>query len=205
MAVAWRTSSRSPTTSSPAVERSAGPGQRGRRVGLAGLGAVEAGAERHGTAAPPASPRRRVESRRRRATRCASSEAPAGGQVSRGPPLVRTRHPVADRRAVEDAGVAALQPVVEPGQRLDVQALPGPGESVVAQQRIRTSGCWSARRRSATCTAGAGARSASRSRDRPACRSAISSGRRSRSSHQASRSGCSTAIARQRSSQGWGS
>ena len=48
-------------------------------------------------------------------------------------PLVGARHPVADRGALEDAGVLILQPVVEPGERLDVEALPRPRQPELAE------------------------------------------------------------------------
>ena len=36
---------------------------------------------------------------------------------------------MADRRAVEDAGVAALEPVIEPGKCFNVQTLPRRGQA----------------------------------------------------------------------------
>ena len=66
--------------------------------------------------------------------RSASSRwrAPGGGQAGGRTPLVGAWHPVTDRRSVENAGVAVLEPVVEPGQRLHMQALPRPGQAELA-------------------------------------------------------------------------
>ena len=52
-----------------------------------------------------------------------------------GVPALRLREHVAYARPVKDAGVAPLEPVVEPGQRFDVQALPWPRQAVVAEHR----------------------------------------------------------------------
>ena len=48
---------------------------------------------------------------------------------------VGTRQNVANARPFQNPGVAALQPVIEPGQRLDMQAFPRPGQAVIAEHR----------------------------------------------------------------------
>src|SRR5207248_10429348 len=50
-----------------------------------------------------------------------------------GAPLVGPGQEVADGGAVERAGVAALEPVVEPGESLDVHAFPRPRQAVLAE------------------------------------------------------------------------
>ena len=42
---------------------------------------------------------------------------------------------VAEARAVENAGVLSLEPLIEPGKSLDVKALPRPGEAVLSHHR----------------------------------------------------------------------
>ena len=67
--------------------------------------------------------------------RSASSRRPEpfGGQASDVFHPSFAGHHIADARTVEDSGVAALEPVVVTCQRLDVQALPGPGQALLAE------------------------------------------------------------------------
>ena len=131
VALACSSSSMSPTTSSASLQRRAGPDQLGGRVGVAGPCSAQPGVEHHQRplarvpfvvgelAIGPQAQRAGFAVRRR-------------PDVARAP-LVGPGHPVADRGAVEDAGVLILQPVVEPGERLDVEALPRPRQPELAE------------------------------------------------------------------------
>ena len=205
VAVACSSTSISPTTSrscsSGALVHSSGGRSRRRSPWI-----DPDRARAPGTTAPPAS-RHPPRARRRPAARGPRCTTVCRGPDVAGPPLVGARHPVPDRlgrrgsrcpgpsasgrtrRAPRRAG----SPTARSG-RTRRACRPGhrgcPSSAVQCRERRR---------------AGAAARSASRSRDRSGTSTRSSSGRRSRSSHHSSRSGCSTAIARHRSSHGCGS
>jgi hypothetical protein len=115
-------------------ERPGLPTERRRRVGLAGPGPVEPGAEGHVRALSGLS--------------CAGAERAVAAQgqlavsrtayrpgVSGVPPVtLALAELVADRGAVEDACVTAFEPVVVPRQGLDVQGFPGPADAMIANQ-----------------------------------------------------------------------
>ena len=174
--MASRRSSMSPTTST-----SCGQAARWSTSASCG-GSVSLGLARPSPAPSTMNSRRPVRPRRRRARR--RRAAPAAWWRAGRRPLLGGRQPSAPgsssgSAAVEDAGVAALEPVVEPGQRLDVQALPRPGQPELAEhRRPGRPGCPPAPPRRERRRAGAAARSASRSRGTRGCRRWRSSGSR---------------------------
>src|SRR6478752_1445389 len=112
-------------------QRGTGPLQESGWVGLARPGPAQSRSERHERPLAGGSlvvPEFAVAAKAQRA-----ADNACGWPGVAGVPVVGARQPVSDGGAVEDAGFPVLQPVVEPGEGLDVQALPRPGQTELAE------------------------------------------------------------------------
>src|SRR5580704_8835382 len=111
-------------------QRRRSPVQERRRVRLARSWAVETGAEIHVSSGAPLS---FILTKTPVSSKCISVMHRFEDRPSFAcSPAFCLRQNISKVWAIENAGVLSLQPVIEPGNRLDVKTLPRPGEAVLA-------------------------------------------------------------------------